>query len=307
MSIAWPEGKRFALTIFDDPDGQSLVQTKLIYSFLADLGLRTTIAVWPLGPTREPNSGGETCANPEYLKYVQHLQSSGFEVGYHNATLHSSTREETIRSLDLFREYFGADPSAMANHYNEEAIYWGPARLTGVRRSLYLALTRGGTADKHFGDVEGHPMFWGDVCKARVRYCRNLVFADINTLRACPRMPYSDPLRPWVRKWYAASEAAQGPAFLKIIAEANQDRLEEQGGASILYTHFGHGFSNGKTLDPEFRRLMERVARKNGWFVPVSTLLDHLESLNGPAVLSSSERARLESRWLLEKVFRGTS
>ncbi|HTS75455.1 MAG TPA: hypothetical protein VMG40_04580 [Bryobacteraceae bacterium] len=305
--VIWPEGKRFAFTIFDDPDGQSLDQTRLVYSFLADLGFRTTIAVWPLGASREANSGGETCANPEYLRYVQQLQAAGFEVGYHNATLHSSTRQETIRALDAFRALFGADPSAMANHYNEEAIYWGPARITGIRRWLYLALTRGATAGKHFGHVEGHPMFWGDVCRERIRYCRNLVFADIDTLHSCPWMPYEDPARPWVRKWYCASEAAQAPAFLNILSESNQDRLEQQGGASILYTHFGHGFTSGGKLNPEFRRLMERLASKNGWFVPVSVLLDFLESRRGPVVLSASQRRRLETRWLWEKMFRGTS
>lgn len=305
--IAWPEGKRFAFTIFDDPDGQTLEQTRLVYSFLGDLGFRTTIAVWPLGATRAANSGGETCANPAYRNYVQQLQASGFEIGYHNATLHSSTREETIRSLDAFRQYFGADPSAMANHYNQEAIYWGPARIGGMRRLLYLALTRGETAGKHFGHVEGHPMFWGDVCRDRIRYCRNLVFADINTLQACPWMPYEDSLRPWVRRWFCASEAAKGPAFLKITEPLHLDRLEQQAGASILYTHFGHGFTDGNKLRPEFRKTMEGLARKNGWFVPVSTLLDFLEARRGPVALSAAERRKLEWRWLREKIFRGTS
>jgi hypothetical protein len=305
--IAWPGGKQFAFTVFDDPDAQTLEQTRIVYSFLADLGFRTTIAVWPLGPLREPNSGGETCANPQYLDYVRQLQAAGFEVGYHNATLHSTTREETIRALDLFKSYFGTDPSSMANHYNQEAIYWGPARVTGLCRLLYSVLTAGTTGGKHFGHVEGHPCFWGDVCRERIRYCRNLVFSDINTLRMCPWMPYADPLRPWVRKWYCASEAAKAPAFVKAIAEDRQDRLEQQGGASVLYTHFGHGFVEHGKLRPDFRRLMERLARKNGWFVPVSTLLDYLAASQGETILSDSARRRLETRWLWEKIFRGTS
>jgi hypothetical protein len=53
----------FAFTVFDDPDGQSLETTRLVCSFLADLGFRTTIGVWPLDIRREPNSGGspESC------------------------------------------------------------------------------------------------------------------------------------------------------------------------------------------------------------------------------------------------------
>src|SRR5215469_12922885 len=91
----WPNGKQFAFTVFDDPDGQTLEDSNLVYQFLRDLGFRTTIAVWPLGTRRQPNSGGETCANPQYLEHVQRLAEQGFEVAWHNATPHTSTREET--------------------------------------------------------------------------------------------------------------------------------------------------------------------------------------------------------------------
>ena len=74
----------------------------------------------------------------------------------------------------------------MANHYNADAIYWGPARLSGWRRALYNCATLGRTRNRHFGQVEGHPNFWGDVCRGRIRYCRNFVYADINTLRMNP-------------------------------------------------------------------------------------------------------------------------
>ena len=306
-AVTWPEGRRFAFTVFDDPDGQSLETSRLVYRFLADLGFRTTIAVWPLGGRREPNSGGETCANPEYLEHVRRLGQSGFEIAWHNATLHTSTREETAEGLDAFRRYFGHDPISMANHYNGEALYWGPSRLSGLPRFAYLLLTRYQAANRHFGHVEQHPYFWGDLCRERIRYCRNFVFSDLNTLRMCPAMPYHDPERPWVNRWFAASEGAQGPAFLKAIAEANQDRLEEEGGASILYTHFGHGFVNGGRLHPDFVRLMNRLSRKNGWFVPAHVILDHLAATQGVVTLRASARRAIEWRWLAEKVFRGTS
>ena len=53
-AITWPESRLFAFTVFDDPDGQSLETTRLVYSFLAELGFRTTIGVWPLDIRREP-------------------------------------------------------------------------------------------------------------------------------------------------------------------------------------------------------------------------------------------------------------
>ncbi len=305
--VRWPNGRQFAFTVFDDPDGQSLDTSRLVYGFLQDLGFRTTIAVWPLGPRREPNSGGETCANPAYLRHVQQLSAAGFEIAWHNATLHTSTREETGEGLELFRQYFGHYPISMANHYNGEALYWGPARLNGARRLFYQMVTRAKTANRHFGHVEGHPCFWGDLCRERIRYCRNFVFSDLNTLRRCPWMPYHDAERPWVNRWFAATEGAQGPTFLKALAEGNQDRLEAEGGASILYTHFGHGFVTGGRLNREFVRLMTRLAKKNGWFVSTRAILEHLAAERGVTDLNFGARKRLEWSWLAEKIFRGTS
>ena len=69
-----------------------------------------------------------------------------------------------------------------------------------------------------------------------------LRFPEINTLRACPIMPYHDPQRPFVNQWYASSEGANCASFNAMLTEAAQDRLEAEGGACIMYTHFGHGF-----------------------------------------------------------------
>ncbi|MCU1274171.1 MAG: uncharacterized protein JWO48_1602, partial [Bryobacterales bacterium] len=86
-----------------------------------------------------------------------------------------------------------------------------------------------------------------------------------------------------------------------------QDRLEEEGGACIMYTHFGHGYFQNGALDSRFRRLMERLAKKGGWFVPVSTLLDHLLQQKQKAGITAAERSRLERRWLFDKIRYGTS
>ena len=226
-------------------------------------------------------------------------------LGYHNGAPGTLERDAIIRSLDLFREYFGADPVTMANHYNGDAIYWGEARLSGAARAIYKAVSRG--PKPHYGHVPGHPSFWGDVCRERVEYCRNFVFRRINTLSACRYMPYVDPDRPFVRAWYASSEGANCPSYLRQCSEREQDRLEEEGGACIMYTHFGHGFADSGTLNAEFVRLMRRLAAKGGWFVPVGTLLGHLRSIQGVHVLTDAERSRMERAWLAAKLVYGTS
>jgi hypothetical protein len=306
-SVTWPEGKSFAFTIFDDPDAQTYDDGRVVYSFLNDLGFRTTRGVWPGPAVRTPNSGGETCENPRYLDHTLELQDIGFEVGYHNTTKHSSTRDETIRGLEAFRSYFGHDPRAMANHYNTEAIYWGRARVTPPLRTLYSVATLGRKNGVHFGEVEGHSTFWGDLCRDRVHYCRNFVFTNVNTLAACPWMPYYDPLRPYVNAWYASSDGWNCAELTRTLSEANQDRLEEQGGACIIYTHFGLGFMEHGRMDSTFVRLMKRLSRKNGWFVPVSRLLDFLCQQRSDTTITSEQRRSLERRWLWEKLFRGTS
>jgi len=305
--VRWPGNRTFAFAIFDDPDGQSCEAGRRVYGLLGDLGLRTTRGVWPEAPKRTPNSGGETCANRAYREHTMALQQAGFEVGYHNTTTHSSTREETAQGLDTFKAYFGHDPSAMANHYNAEAIYWGPARLTPPVRFAYNLAMAGRTARRHFGECSDSPLFWGDLCRDRIRYCRNFVYRQINTLAVCPWMPYYDPTKPFVNAWYASTEGSRLESFVNALSERNQDRLEAEGGACIMYTHFGHGFVKDGLINPRFRELVSRLSTKNGWFVPATTLLDYLRAQHGTAIISSAQRRYLEARWLAQKVLRGTS
>ena len=308
VSVPWPEGRRFAFTVFDDPDSQSLECSQAVYGLLADLGFRTTKGVWPLGPTRKPSDHGLTCADATYRAHVQELQARGFEIGFHNATSHTSTREETEAGLKRFREYFGEGAITMSNHYNsEEGIYFGSARVSSWNRALYDGLTLGRNRQAYRGHVPGDPRFWGDFCQQHIRYVRNFAFLNINTLAECPHMPYHDTDRPFVRAWYASSVGANAERFLSLLSEENQDRLEAEGGASIVYTHFAHGFFGHHGLTARFRELMTRLARKNGWFVPVGTLLDFLEQNRGLHRISAAERGRMERKWLWEKIRTGTN
>lgn len=300
----WPNGHRFAFTIFDDPDGQSTKVGREVYSFLRDCGFRTTRGCWPSATVRAPSDTGENCSDPSHVRWLLELRQQGFELGLHNVTNHTSYRQETIEGLNRFRELFEADPLTMSNHFaNDEAIYFGPARFTGVARLLYNVLTRGQNRNRFYGETEGHPLFWGDYCRERIRYVRNFVFTNINTLAECPFMPYRDPLRPFVQDWYASAEGSDASWFLRTVTNRAIDELEHQGGCCIIYTHFAKGFYRDGSLNAEFRQCMERLSRKNGWFVPVATLLDHLRAKQGGThILAPWERRKLEYRWLLEKI-----
>jgi hypothetical protein len=307
--IKWPDGKTFAFTVLDDTDSATLGNVSPVYDVLADLGFRTTKSVWPLsGDLQKAFLPGDTCEDPDYRAWLLGLQEQGFEIASHGATYHTSKREETIRGLDEYKNIFGGDPVTCIQHGNNaEAVYWGRSRLSGVNAIAYTLMTRFRQWNHWRGHVEGDPLFWGDVCKDRVKYVRNFVFPEINTLRACPSMPYHDPARPYVNYWFASTDGADLDAFNRVLCPENQDALEAEGGACIMYTHFAAGFADGGKVNDLWRGRMERLAKKNGWFVPVATLLDYIEQHRGHRNITRAERARLERKWLNYKIRVGTT
>jgi len=306
--VAWPDGRAFAFTVFDDTDLATVDRVKPVYDLLRDLGMRTTKSVWAMSAPGVPRIGGATCDDLEYRAWTLTLQAAGFEIGSHGATPGTTPRALVGQSLDRFREIYGQDPSALANHSGcLESIYWGEARVSGTARAAYTVMTRFQRRGAFRGHIEGDPLFWGDLCRDRVRYVRNFTFNTIDTLDACPVMPYHDPARPYVQAWFASSEGRNVEAFTARISEAAQDRLESAAGACVMYTHFASGFVHDGRVDPRFRTLMERLARRNGWFVPVTPLLDHLAAQRGVTVLTSGQRRSLEWRWLRSKARVGHS
>jgi hypothetical protein len=299
--LIWPGGARFAFTIVDDTDFASVRSTKPVYDFLADNGLRTTKTVWPLRPKGRGFTGGETLEAPEYRNWILDLRRRGFEIALHGIADVSSPRPRVEQGLDYFREVLGSDPAMHTNHVAQgEGMYWGHERLDGSLRWLYRTYRRTRRPLEYEGALPASARFWGDVCHQRIRYVRNFVFQDINTLKADPLMPYHDTHRPYVRRWFSASNGENPAAFCRLLSEANQDRLEAEGGACIVYTHFGLAFHE---LPAEFRRLVQRLSRKPGWFVPATPLLDHIGNARNWTVVGEDrqELARMQRRWAWER------
>jgi hypothetical protein len=306
--ISWPDGKQFAFSVFDDTDLTAPGNFEAVYDLLASLGMRTTKSVWPAtgNDLQARSAHGSTCDDPEYVRTVLQLQQAGFEIGYHNSYYEGLPRERILEALERFKTLFGAYPASMANHAeSSEGIYWGYDRVSDLVKLIYRIMLRRFGANPHQGHLVESPYFWGDLCQQRIRYVRNFVFGEIDTLAVCPEMPYHDPRRPFVQAWFAASNGQVLSSCLDLLTERNQDRLEESGGACIVYTHFGSGFQHGHKVDERFELLIRRIAGKNGWFVPVSTLLDHIRAQRGLRTLSDAERRRLEWRWFAHKLVAG--
>jgi hypothetical protein len=301
----WPGGAPFAFAIVDDTDKTTLENGPLVYDLLTSLDIRATKTVWPVAPTGPGRTGGSTCDDPRYLEWVLGLQAAGHEIGFHNATDETSTRERTIAALDRFLELFGHDPRVGADHSaNAEAMYWGAKRLTGLRATAYRAV--GPLVWDHDvrseGDDPASPHFWGDVCHDRIDYWRNFTFCSSDVLDVCPVLPYHDPARPLVRWWYAATHAPHLDPFVAAVAPARLDALERTGGACILYTHFGTNFTWQGALQPELEQALRAVVERDAWCAPVSEVLDHLRADRGDRVITDGERAHLERRWMLDQV-----
>ena len=306
--ISWPNNKKFAFTIFDDTDGANLRDNKLVYDYLDELGFKTTKSVWVSQGKNKSIEAGITCEDKEYLNWLTSLKEKGFEIGYHNTTFNSSKRKEIDDGLQKFKRFFNHYPITMANHYdNKENIYWGSNRLTGFQKTIYNILTRFKWKNYYQGHDEQSSFFWGDLCKKHITYVRNFVFSDINTLKSCPYMPYKDETKPYVNYWFASSEGNDSKTFNRCLSDKNQDRLEKEGGACIMYTHFSAGFCQNGMLSEDFKKQMKRLSQKDGWFVPTFTLLDYLREKNKEIVINARQRASMERKWLINKLFLGST
>ena len=310
--IVWPGGKKFAFTIIDDTDmvvgdtePQALDRVRRVYDLLLECGLKTTKTSWI---TSKEQAGGWSISleNQDYLKWIMDLRSQRAEIAIHGTANSSSKRAETIRALDFYFDVMGKYPRIHTNHVgNLDNLYWYEDRLTGLISSGYKAFNRlkRGQQARSLGHQEGSEYFWGDICRERISYVRNFTFQDINTLRNDPWMPYHSPHHPFVREWFSASDGIDRRQFVQLISEGNQDRLLEEGGACIVYTHLAFGFSSKGQIDPTFAALIRRLSRLPGYFAPVSDVLDFLKTRRaGAGDIPPSHLSQLQMRWLRDRL-----
>jgi hypothetical protein len=305
----FPDGKRFAFSVFDDTDFATLDNVRPVYDFLSDLGFRTTKSVWPLPNHPDGPIGGATLDDDAYRRFILELQDEGFEIGLHNVRNFDANRDTVIRGVHRFRQILGVDPATHCNHIsNKENLYWGDLRVNSPwMRAAYNLATRFRRRNLFKGHDPTSRFFWGDLSLERGLYVRNFVFDEINLDRINPSMPYHDPAKPFVRLWFSSCEGGEVRSFVHTIREEQQDRLLSEGGVCIMYTHFAKGFCEHGKLHPGFERLMRRLAALDGWFVPVRTLLEHLKAQRGGLEIPRAELGSMERRWSLRKLRTGTT
>lgn len=282
--VQFPGGRRFAFSVFDDADNGTVENLSPIYEMLNECRVLTTRSVWVYPP--RGRFVGESLLDDAYLSFILNLQSLGFEIALHGVGDGVFTSKEIAEGLEIFRQKIGDYPRTHANHSaNPSNLYWKHERFVFPINALYFMATgalqpRNRMASHSFGNQPDSTHFWGGLAKHHIMYIRNLVFNNINTLACDPRMPYKiERKAKYSNLWFSSSDGHTVEEMTDLLAPENLDRLEEQGGASIVYTHFASGFvgPDGRVVR-QFRKAIENLANRHGWFVPVGTLLDHLRA-----------------------------
>ena len=307
--LTYPSNAEFAFTILDDTDDTTVANGRPVYDFLNELGLRTTKTVWAFDTPPENRGSyfaGETLSSPEYLEWVHELAANDFEIAFHNATMGSSLRQDTIRALDLLKKEFGRQIRLHCNHgQNRENLHWGADRYSSyiIRKTLGF-MTKFRSFPEFEGDNPESPFYWSDVADERLSYIRAFTFRQLNGMKISPGKPYQNSAKQEKTLFFNTTDAPDILAFNKIVNPTSIDKLRSQNGWAIVSTHFGKGFYWKNRLNTEFKENIEYLATLPGWFVPASQLLDYLKSKSGDSTISATEQFRMEYSHITDRVKR---
>jgi len=271
-----PNNKRFIFTIIDDTDDAFSPNIDKVYDVLIDNGLKTTKTVWVFPVRDHERSKGDCLENENFKEFILKIKAKGFEIGLHNVGSGTFSREEIKNGLKQYEEIIGEKPNIHVNHsYNADNIYCGPKRFgfpfNIIVKYLYSSY------NNFSGDIRTSNHFWGDLHKKIIKYSRNYEIDDINTYKKNKYMPYKDKrYDEFCNYWYSSTFAPNQWMFNDIVTKKSIDKLENEGGVCILYTHLGYYYKNGQ-VDQGFKEMITYIGKKKtGLFLPVSDVLDLL-------------------------------
>jgi hypothetical protein len=301
--IEWPDNKDFAFTIIDDTDNSFIHNVEPAYRLLKECNILITKTVWLFPP--KDRFRGVSLQDKDYLEFIRKLMNQGFEIAMHNVGSGVYTRDEIIQGIEEFKDLLGFYPYIHINHAsNPDNLYWGYKRFVPPLSWIFRLFK---SRRKYVGEDPNSECFWGDLAKARIRYIRNRAFGRINTHKCDPCMPYRVRSKDkYSNYWFSCSDGHTVHEFNDHVNEESIDSLEKEGGFCIVYTHFGYGFvdENGH-LDRQFESSIQRLAGRNGWFVPVGQLLDFLLSTQGTDNYASYlYLARLDAIWVAHRIMK---
>ena len=306
MKLKLPNNKKFIFTIIDDTDDCFYEKIEPVYDLINKSGLKTTKTVWVYPVKDHERSKGHSLRDEHYRNFIIELKNNGFEIGLHNVGSGDYKRKDIINGLNEFKKILGEYPKIHVNHsYNKDNIYCGPKRFSFPFNFLVKFFYSG---YKNFsGEIVGSPFFWADKHKKYIKYSRNYEIDNINTLKVNPYMPYRDlKYQKYCNSWYSSTFAPNQWIFNKIVTKKSIDRLENEGGVCILYTHLGY-FNKNNVINEGFRNMISYIGqKKTGLFIPVSETLDILSDnkvlYNIPDYLPPLFKFKLEYKSLMTRI-----
>ena len=211
-----------------------------------------------------------------------------------------------MRGLEFLQREFGLSPRLHCNHaFNRDNLYWGLERLQSHFLRAVFRRVWGESGESYEGAMEGSPFFWGDLCRAHIEYVRNFTFIDLDLLKMNPEMPYRRADTPYVKYWFSTSDAEDVQEFNRLLTVERIDSLEATGGVCIISTHLGKGYARNGKLHADTAKVLRYLSSKDGWFPPVSEILDHLRTQRTvDSNMSWLSTTRLEYRFLFDKILR---
>lgn len=298
--IGFPDGKKFAFSIFDDTDVATLEYIRPVYELLHRLGFRTTKSVWPLPYLGSSEyEGSATLDDSEYATYVRDLQERGFEIAFHGARMVSSERTEIQRAFEVYQQTLGCYPTSYAAHgHNRDNLYWGADRFRfRLWRWLYAA-SRIRRDQYGEGHRTGSRYYWGDLAQQHLRYIRSFTYEELNLWNITHAIPYRTVGTPGINAFFPSTFADNVKEFIDLLSPSRQAQLEREGGLAIIGTHFGKGFLRDGQVHPQIVELLTQLSRRPGWFPPVTPLLDYVTRMQGGVpLLEGYKLFRLEGLW----------
>ncbi len=294
--VLWaPAPFRAGFCITDDTDAATTETVRAVYEALLGLGLTATKTVWPFAPeepcgvpaTPPSTLRGATLEDPDYRALIERLAARGIEVVLHGASAGNNRRERTLAALDLADEAFGTSGTFICHSKNADNPYWEQNVAPNALLRRMLGLYSRHTCS---GEAPDSPYFWGDACRARVRWIRLFRTRRTNTLAADPAMPYFETGKPLVRGWFSATKRS----FHDCTTPAALDRLAEQNGLTVLYQYLHRYGRPDGTVDPQFRADAERLAADGRiWTTTAAQALGRLQQMQAIVVAVRGSEAFL--------------
>jgi len=298
----------YYFTMIDDTDDATLENVAPVYELLYEYKIFITKTVW-VYPPRDKYSFGDSLQRKEYLEFIKDLCAKGFEIGIHNVGSGDYNRAEILKGIEEFKDKLGFYPKIHVNHsYNKDSIYGGYKRFNWPFNYI-VKLLYPQYSSVFLGDESSSKYFWGDKHKKVIKFSRNHEFKGINTLKYDPYMPYIDPNRSeYGNYWYSTTFAPNPWVYNKVITKQNIDKLNDQNGSCILFTHLGYFVRDG-VIDEGFKNSLKMMKESNaGIFLTVSELLETIadkREINGEKrypLISRHQKMRLEYIHLLTRL-----